>query len=539
MILFEPLNPTTITVNGLGNADASLSFSGHASPSALPVGAIGSLSFSGKAYAFGRAPGEGLADGTTGFYGFASAAIPGARGDGLLAFDGAARFGSTLVPEFPVIGAGLLEFAAETSTGYFRTQVNEPEGTLTFDGFASSAAIGGFVRDATLSFYGDAITTAPVFELVGAVNLFTQAYGVLGFTPVTQVEDVQLSTSMLIDLSILVEQRVPLVDLSGSSMELSRSISEEVVLAERISLIYRLLQTEGVLLGDLAASDYTAVARVIDTLLLTGSVANIAEAQAVVVAAVAMGLRVDTAIAMQVQEQLAAGADFTELLTVALGIVEALQAVDLPTMFGTATLVVPESLAIGASLSSSAELANVIREAARFALRLSLDTGEYVAWAINTESKHLSSYAQFPVNSFAVLGGRVLAASSDGIYALEGATDDGEPIAARVRFALTRMGTGLQKRIPEAFIGYTASGDVLVKVIVTDEADGKEAHVYRLAPRRAGAPVQGRSKFGRGLRSVYVGFELENVDGANFELDTIEVHPLVLESRTRGNGQGR
>lgn len=134
----------------------------------------------------------------------------------------------------------------------------------------------------------------------------------------------------------------------------------------------------------------------------------------------------------------------------------------------------------------------------------------------------------------------MLGATSDGIYSLDGADDDGAPIAARVRYALTTMGTGRQKRIPEAYMGYTATGDVLVRVITTDTGEGKVAHVYRLVPSASnGAPAQGRAKFGKGTKSVYYAFELENVNGADFDFDKIEMHPLELENRTRGNGVGR
>lgn len=585
MILFEPLNPTTITVNGLGNAegvllftgygsssfmgaagsaiglgslsfngrgyaseyvpgegvaDGDVSFSGFAAASASLVISSGNLSFAGEGYASEYVPGEGVAAGALVFGGFAAAAIAGARGDGLLAFEGAARFGSTLVPEFPVIGASDLEFSFEASTGYLRTQVNEPEGALAFDGFAAAAGLGGFARDGSLSFFGEALTTAPVFELVGAVNLFSQVYGITGFEPVLQIDDVQLSGAQYVDLSILVEQFVPVVDEQTSSMETQRTVVEELVLAERLAVIYRLLQAEGVVLGDTLSSDYNAVLRAADAVMLSGAVASYAEAYALVTAAVALGMRADPAYALQAQDGVVAGGSITELLQAANALVEALSLQSVATGAGVAALVVPEGLALDAAPQTSAELANVIRDALRLTLRFTLDSGEYAAWVINTESKALSSYRQFPVNSFAVFGGRVLGATSDGIYSLDGADDDGKPIAARVRYALTTMGTGRQKRIPEAYMGYTATGDVLVRVITTDTGEGKVAHVYRLVPSASnGAPAQGRAKFGKGTKAVYYAFELENVAGADFDFDKIEMHPLELENRTRGNGVGR
>jgi hypothetical protein len=38
-------------------------------------------------------------------------------------------------------------------------------------------------------------------------------------------------------------------------------------------------------------------------------------------------------------------------------------------------------------------------------------------------------------------------------------------------------------------------------------------------------------KIGKGLRSRYWQFELVNIDGADFDLDTIEFHPVLLTRR--------
>lgn len=498
-IVFEPLGSTAI--QGEGSASGIVRFGGRARSSAvatLPAIATGIVRFNGNAQGFSTA-GE---------------------------------------PEIPVLASGNVILYGEASGGYRRTELQSIDAPIGFRGMAIAAGIRGIARGSVRA-VGNAFAVAPVYEVIGMVETAGTAFGLTGYESAIAVEALRLSEDMRLDLSILVEQRLPLIDVPTTSSEASRSIAESVRFADAMTLTYRLLQVEGLVLGETVTGNYETVARVVDQLMLSGAFASIAEAEALVVSSLVMGMRADPKAQALVVEQLGLGADLSALIELATAIVERLAMADAAVGTGILTALVSESLVLDAPLSSSAELANLVRESVRFALRLSLDSGEYVAWTINTESKHLSSYTQFPANSFAMFNGRALAASSDGLYALEGDTDNGDPIAARVRFALTRMGTGLQKRMPEAFIGYTATGDLLVKVIVTDEQDGKQTHVYRLAPRRAGAPVQGRSKFGRGLRSVYYAFELENVDGANFELDTVEVHPLVLESRTRGNGQGR
>ena len=61
----------------------------------------------------------------------------------------------------------------------------------------------------------------------------------------------------------------------------------------------------------------------------------------------------------------------------------------------------------------------------------------------------------------------------------------------------------------------------------------KSAAIYRLADPGAANVREHRVKFGRGLKSVDWDVVLENVDGADFELHSVEFHPLNLDRRTR------
>ena len=68
-------------------------------------------------------------------------------------------------------------------------------------------------------------------------------------------------------------------------------------------------------------------------------------------------------------------------------------------------------------------------------------------------------------------------------------------------------------------------------MIVNDNAGQKVGYVYDLVAAPAGAPQPGRFKVGRGLKSVYMAFELGNVAGSDFAADVLEIRPLVLDRR--------
>ncbi|MGL6290369.1 MAG: hypothetical protein ACRC2H_06755, partial [Silanimonas sp.] len=284
---------------------------------------------------------------------------------------------------------------------------------------------------------------------------------------------------------------------------------------------------------------YIAIANLRDAMLVAGAVDTAAEAEEIIAAAIVLGAAADAVFRETIGEGLRVGDSLGAQIEAVQAIIEGLRLAAAVPNTAVAVVAVREAFELGAAADTSAEAVNAIREALRFGLRLTLDSGEYIAWTINTESRAVTRYDNFPVTSVAVHGGRVLGATPTGIYALEGDDDDGEDIAARLRFALTQMGSGQLKRMEAAYLGFTATGDLVLKLITTTDKLAREARLFRLTPRRTGVDHEARVKFGRGTRSVYYGFELVNVDGADFDLDVVKVLPLVLDRRITGSGEGR
>ena len=180
--------------------------------------------------------------------------------------------------------------------------------------------------------------------------------------------------------------------------------------------------------------------------------------------------------------------------------------------------------------------ANVLlREALECFGTLSINGDVWSCWLINTESKGVARYTNFPFNSFAKAPwGAYVGATDTGLYELGGDTDDGEPITARIRSALTDFGDRRAKRVPAMYVGYTATGQMGLKVISTSEGGVKTEDHYLLEPRPAAGGVrESRFKIGRGIASVYLGFEVVNVGGADFALDVVEWLPIRLDRRVR------
>lgn len=318
-------------------------------------------------------------------------------------------------------------------------------------------------------------------------------------------------------------------------LEAAAHVRSGLTFEDQLTAVYRVLVEEGVAFGASAALDRTSIERVIERLFLDEQAGSYAEAVNQVIAGLIMGALEQRMALESVTEGMVWSAAIKDLHA---SIEHALDAV-LTTAAGTpgltGTMLVADGIAVSSAGVSWGDFVQRLADGFGIAAHLTLDTGSYIAWVMNTESRGLSRYTNYPFNSFAKVGGAYFGAASDGLHALEGGTDNGAPIAARLRAGLSALGTRRLKRIPEAFIGYTSDGTLLLHVISANEGTGeKEAAIYRLSPRAAANTRENRWKIGRGIKAVDFDFVIENVDGADFDLQSIEFRPIILDRRTRG-----
>lgn len=151
-------------------------------------------------------------------------------------------------------------------------------------------------------------------------------------------------------------------------------------------------------------------------------------------------------------------------------------------------------------------------------------------FVLQTMTSSLTQYDNYPFNSFARFNGVYLGAKDDGIFALSGATDAGVAIDAYARVGKTDMATSKLKRVDKCYVGYKADGDMILRVTTEDS----EVRDYRVSATGYNQLHTNVVKLGRGLEARYWQFELRNQNGANFELDTLEMLPIPLRRRLWG-----
>lgn len=197
-----------------------------------------------------------------------------------------------------------------------------------------------------------------------------------------------------------------------------------------------------------------------------------------------------------------------------------------PTGILVATGLVQDTLGLGDIASAIGVFQNVVTESFSLKLGLNIEGEEFLGLAINTSNLALTKYSGYNFNSFAQVGERYLGAGSDGIYLLSGDDDAGTAIDASARTAMFDFGADFKKRVPRAYLGIRGDGDVYLKTITNEE----EENWYRVQDVKQSFQNR-RVKMGRGVESTAWQFELENVDGAYFELHDMTLIPVILTRR--------
>ena len=147
----------------------------------------------------------------------------------------------------------------------------------------------------------------------------------------------------------------------------------------------------------------------------------------------------------------------------------------------------------------------------------------FPAWAINYETNAPSRYDSLPANSMCIFNGKTYMACAAGIYEIGADDDAGRPIHASATVAQSNFGSTKNKRIPYVYVGMRSSGAMQLKAIANNQSD----RYYAL--NAVGGAVRGsRADLGKGLEGQYWQFRVDNVNGADFELDSIEFKPAVL-----------
>jgi hypothetical protein len=218
-----------------------------------------------------------------------------------------------------------------------------------------------------------------------------------------------------------------------------------------------------------------------------------------------------------------------ELKSTYLGYVKILDTILLSDTFGSniLTVVLSDKFTLGSQVNNLAILKEIITDKMELLGFISFDNNdEFIAYALNTQTSGVSEYTNFNFNSIDY----PYAANSTGIYKLgDSDTFDGVNIDVSIKTGLMDFGTSLKKQVPYAYLGVTSTGKIVLKAITNIMGIKKEIW-YQVDSFNTALDTT-RIEMGKGVKAKYWQFEIVNIDGGDFELESMEVLPLVLKRR--------
>lgn len=369
-------------------------------------------------------------------------------------------------------------------------------------------------------------------DVAGAAALSFLLNGVVPAIELELSGDAEASDAFLVELLASIRSRAEAAAALSAHGILAATVNDAASASDALTFAsLLLLSAQGEAGADVAATRrlYEVLE---DALLATGMVESRLQAMIALAAAAEVEARLRAGVGLQIGDNAEAVAVIAARVLAQVDVIAAAEAE------GELTNAVRVVLLVDDAASAADDLATVWRGSADLAaaavayITVRIGGTEYRGWALNTDLRAVTEHRNVPFDSFATYRGRHYAAGPMGIVEITGDTDDGQPIDAWFRPFLTNFGTDKLKRVPDVYLGITAEGEMFLKAITRDPRTGVQYEDWYLVENKQGAgPGNGRAEIGRGLKSVWWGLEVRNINGADFRTRTIQWRPLVLDRR--------
>lgn len=152
-----------------------------------------------------------------------------------------------------------------------------------------------------------------------------------------------------------------------------------------------------------------------------------------------------------------------------------------------------------------------------------LSPTQLLTWAVNARTGATTTYTNFPYTSFAKRGSHYLATAEDGLYQLDGNTDNGAAIIAEMESGFMQFAGTRFASFKAIYLGMHGSGTVFFRLTTGDD----KTYTYRVVAQNM---ENTKVRVGKGLRARYFSFALETA-GQDFDLDTVEFVAIGAQRR--------
>lgn len=445
-------------------------------------------------------------------------------------------------PEIPVTGIGSVIVAGGGEGSYNQFEFANVSGQLLARGYSYALVTDGDPPAGTTFAFGSGRLTvrgngvdADATQSFGYALLVEQAAMINGYSGLafeTLDDTLGLGTELTSRLDYVVQSIMRMGDQLTPLARFAVTITDSLVFREFATVVFQRELQDSLVLTD----ENTGVLRIIglltDQLMLADEAISRYDALVTVVSTFLLADRAVIGLDGTIDEALILNDDLSSQVHAIATLMSDLMLADelegILYLFAT----VEDTFSLGDETTPLLALLAELMDTMSFGVRVRAGDEVITGYTMNTRLAAVSEYENYPFTSLAMIGGRRYGAGEGGVFRLEGEDDDGDPIAAHIRTGYLNF--DMLTRVPNAWIGYTSTGELRLKVHTTDGGVRKE-NWYRMKARpNTGSPEETRFDIAKGLIGTYWAFEIENLDGADFELDIVKIWPLRTQRRYSG-----
>lgn len=147
---------------------------------------------------------------------------------------------------------------------------------------------------------------------------------------------------------------------------------------------------------------------------------------------------------------------------------------------------------------------------------------------MNVANESTGTYSGWSFNSFAYWNGVYLGATSSGIYALGGDYDDTATISATIEQGPIDFGKTRQTYLRDVWMTYRTDGYMRFTFSVDEDTSTEVTRDTQITSDRM---EEEKIKVPRGLLGRYFTIKLQNLSGADFDIDAMSMMVDVTEPK--------
>lgn len=148
----------------------------------------------------------------------------------------------------------------------------------------------------------------------------------------------------------------------------------------------------------------------------------------------------------------------------------------------------------------------------------------FPGWMVNIESNAASRYLGLAANSITQFNGKTYVTNASGVHEIGAEDDVGYPIKASIELPTTDFQDSHEKRMEVAYVGIKCETKMKLKLMVNDY-DPMYFFIMPSSDKHKGT----RIPIGKGVVGRYWGARIDNVKGADFEIESAEFKPVAQQ----------